>query len=58
MLSLEMCRQLLGPTCPLKEEELLALRQQLYALAEAIVTNMDPGGGAEARTSKREGHAG
>lgn len=46
MLSLKRCRVLLGPSCPLEDEELIALRPQLYELAELILhLNEGPGDG-------------
>lgn len=38
MLSLERCRELLGPGCQLSDEELERLREQLYALADIVTT--------------------
>ena len=33
MLSVDRCREYLGPQCPLTDNEIEALRDQLYALA-------------------------
>jgi hypothetical protein len=33
VLSVDRCRELLGEECPLTDEELTAVREQLYALA-------------------------
>jgi hypothetical protein len=38
MISLDECRKLLGPTCELSDEELERLRDDLYALADIVVT--------------------
>lgn len=38
MLSLSRCRDLLGPSSPLSDPEVDALRQQLYSLAELVVS--------------------
>lgn len=37
MLTLERCRKILGPECLLSDEELEALRNQLYALADIVL---------------------
>jgi hypothetical protein len=37
MLSLEKCREILGPECKLSDAELEALRDQLYQLAEVAI---------------------
>jgi hypothetical protein len=34
MLSLQRCRELLGDTCPLTDNQLMAVRSTLYAVAE------------------------
>lgn len=38
MLSLERCRQLLGTGCKLSDQELERLRDQMYGLADVVVT--------------------
>lgn len=38
MISLERCREILGPDCQLSDEELERLRDQLYTLADIITT--------------------
>ena len=37
MLSIERCRQILGPGCQLSDDELERLREHLYALADITV---------------------
>lgn len=37
-LSLDRCRRLLGASCPLSDSELTAVRNQLYTLAELVVS--------------------
>jgi hypothetical protein len=39
MLSLDQCRQILGPECQLTDGELEQLRDELYALADIALTS-------------------
>lgn len=43
MLSLERCKELLGPGCSIEEKELECLREHLYWLAEVVLTTLDSG---------------
>jgi hypothetical protein len=40
MISIERCRQLLGPDCDLSDEEIEALRDQAYTLANIAIKGL------------------
>jgi len=44
MLTLERCREILGPNCPLTYEELSALRDQLRVVADLALGATADGG--------------
>lgn len=46
--SLDCCRRLLGPDCALSDSDLTALRNQLYTLAELVVSLTPDAGTREA----------
>lgn len=41
MLDIDRCRELLGPGCPLTDEELALLREQMYLLAQMLLSAPD-----------------
>lgn len=47
MLSIERCREILGPDCPLSDEELAAMRDQLRDLALIAIEHALTGTGEE-----------